>query len=352
MDEQTQLTWQQLLDSIGDTYDKSEGYLVSDIFKSVAIVIKDLRDELEAVKAQLNVETLAGDMLAAFIEQRKGIVRNKATYSQGVLTITGNGQVNIGDLFETKSGVQFKANEAKMIAGTGTIKVVCTVVGAVGNVPANQITMMPVTLPGITSITNNEPTIDGYEAESDESLRERYYIALSTPATSGNVHHYLQWAKDISGVGDARVFPVERGANTVEVVIINQDKQPASTSLVNEIQAYIDPGSTGLGNGQAPIGTKCYVVSASGLTINISLTVIKSAGYTNAQVQSSIASSITSYLKSIAFNSDYVSYAKIGEAILNSNGVADYSNLKVNNGTANISIGLKQVAVLGGVTVA
>ena len=27
------------------------------------------------------------------------------------------------------------------------------------------------------------------------------------PATSGNVYHYMQWAREVAGVGDSKIFP-------------------------------------------------------------------------------------------------------------------------------------------------
>jgi len=41
---------------------------------------------------------------------------------------------------------------------------------------------------------------------------------------------------------------------------------------------------------------------------------------------------------------------QVGAAILNTEGVQDYSNLLVNNGTANVVIGDQEVAIKGTVT--
>lgn len=349
-DEKVAALLDQLLSYIDPSYDKSEGYLIHDMLKSVAIVVSDLQGDLEGIQRLLDVDNLTGALLEAFVKQRKGIVRTPATYGSGILQVTGNGAVNVGDLFETPSGVQFAADEAKTITGSGTLRVKSILSGTVGNVPADQITQMPVTLPGITAATNPQPTDGGYAAETDDSLRERYYIAVRTPPTSANIYHYLQWAKEVSGVGGAKVFPVERGDNTVEVIIIDQDKQPAAQTLVDQVQEHIDPGSTGLGNGEAPIGAKCYVLSADPLILNISASVSSAGGYTIDEVRENIEDSITEYLKSIAFQLSYVSYARIGQAILDSVGVEDYAGLLVSGAIDNPQVGPKQVAVLGAVT--
>lgn len=343
---------QQLLDNISDAYDKSAGYIVYDLLKAFAIVMSDYDNEFERLKTLYDVDKLTGALLDTYVYQRKGIERNKATHAIGLLLVVGNGTINKGDLFETDSGIQFQATETKVISGSGTVAIAAILAGEIGNVGANQITQMPVTLSGITSVTNPAPTYDGFAAESDESLRERYYLAVRTPATSGNVNHYKQWATSVAGVGGVKVYPLSRGDNTVTLVIIDQNKQPASAALVAAVQDYIDPNSEGLGYGQAPIGAFCYVESAVALSVNISVTISKDSNYTDAQVHDLVVRALTDYLKSIAFESDYVSYAAVGNVIYNCEGVMDYSNLKINGTTNNVNIGDKQIAVLGGVTIA
>lgn len=348
--------YQQLINQISDDYDKSEGYLISDMLRSVAIVFANLYAKQDEIEALLDVDKLTGDLLTKFVLQRRGIKRNEATHAVGQVSVTGNGgTVNTGDLFETANGIQFRATETKTITDNGTVNIECVTAGSVGNVPANQIRQMPVTLSGITGVTNPAATHDGYEAESDDDLRSRYYEALQQTATSGNISHYIAWAKAISGVGDVKAFPVDNGVQggiaEVDVVIIDQDKLPASPSLVEQVQEYIDPDSEGLGYGQAPIGAKCYVYAATAKTLNISLSITKSNDYTLEQVQQNIEDSITAYLASIAFQSTYVSEAKIGSAILDSAGVLDYSNLLINGQSGNITVSEREVAVLGGVTI-
>ena len=69
------------------------------------------------------------------------------------------------------------------------------------------------------------------------------------------------------------------------------------------------------------------------------------------EVHSKILKRISSYLRDVSFANGYVSYAKIGQTILNTDGVDDYSNLKINSKTENITISETEIAVLGGVAV-
>lgn len=69
-----------------------------------------------------------------------------------------------------------------------------------------------------------QPVID---QETDDELRARYYIKIQTPATSGNAYHYRLWSKEVSGVGDAKVYPLWNGNGTVKVLIIDSNKTGA-----------------------------------------------------------------------------------------------------------------------------
>lgn len=340
-----------MLESVSVNYDKLPGSFIYDALAPAAEQFEKTDQSIDFVKDKLDIENLSGDELAQRIKERTGIERKQATAAIGSVTLTGTGSISIGDLFETAGGIQFKAIEAKNIAVSDTVNIEAVVPGSGGNVPANSITLFPVTLNGFTTVTNSAPTYDGFDAEKDVDLLDRYYERIQTPATSGNKAHYLNWAKEVSGVGDARVIPLWDGDNTVKVVIIDSDKKPASSAIVSAAQEHIDPGITGEGKGEAPLGAFATVVSATGVPLNISVTVSLSTGYTQQQATSNITASLTQYFKDIAFTESIVSYAKVGSAILASDGVQDYSGLTLNGGISNVAIGNEQVAVLGTVTV-
>ena len=67
---------------------------------------------------------------------------------------------------------------------------------------------------------------------------------------------------EVTGVGGVQVYPLDQGAHTVGVVLVDQFGEPASEELVEQVQTHIDPDSKGIGEGEAPIGAYCYVSAA------------------------------------------------------------------------------------------
>lgn len=342
---------EEMLKSMPDEYLKTVGTFTYDLNKTYALQGAEYDKRIEELWNFFDIHRLKNSELDKRVLQLQGLKRKEATYAVGEVTVTGIGTIIKGDLFETKNAVQFKAAETVEIINVGNVKIEAVKAGETGNVGAKAIILMPVTIQGIKSVINEKATYDGFDAETDESLLDRYDIKVQMPATSGNVYHYMQWAREISGVGNSKVFPLWNGKNTVKVVIINDMQQPASIELVEKVQNYIDPkgknnDTWGCGMGEAPIGAYCTVKTATPKKINISITLKKEEGIELDILKERIKQSVIEFLQSIAFKKDYVSYALISNAILETSGVIEWSELKINNEVNNILIGEEEVAVL------
>lgn len=334
-----------LLSNISDEYDKTEGSFFSDITEAHAIEFAEQNKVSEEILDKSFIDTSYGVYLdRKVIEQ--GLIRKQATQSTGYVTITGQegAEIKIGDKVASDT-VTYTVQENKTIDSTKNVivKVESDEFGEKGNCPVGAIKYFPVTIPGVVTVTNAEKFDNGYNAETDDSLRKRYLEKIQTPPTSGNKYHYLNWAKEVTGVGDAKVFPLWNGNGTVKVVIINSNKCGADTNLINAVSTHIEDNR--------PIGATVTVISAIEKAINITATLtIDANNYTLDQVKTNIQSNVTKYLADISFTETSVSYAKIGSLIIASNGILDYSGLTVNGGTANIQVGAEEVAVIGTIT--
>ena len=123
------------------------------------------------------------------------------------------------------------------------------------------------------------------------------------------------WAKEVSGVGDAKCLPLWNGNGTVKVIIINSDKGIASEELILEVTNHIEENR--------PIGAEVTVESAEPLVIDISVSLVLPNGVEIATAKEKVSENITKYLQKNAFSSTYISYAQIGGCILSCDEVKD-----------------------------
>lgn len=331
----------QMLSRISADYDKSEGEFFYDAIDPVAIELEKSYEAQGGILDNAFVGTAAGEYLDRKCAEL-GIVRRAATKSTGQVEITGaqGAAIPKGALVATEL-VSFVIAEEKTIGAGGavSVQVECTEYGSIGNVPASTIKYFPVTLEGLTAATNPAPFVNGFDAETDESMRERYKLKATAPATSGNKAHYELWAKEVTGVGGAKVFPLWDGAGTVKIIICNANKRAADGELIGQVEAHIEK--------ERPIGASVTIESASEKAISITATIVLAHGVDIGQVKTALEDALTNYFMDAAFVDSYISYAKIGSILYDVYGVADYSALKVNGGTGNVMLTETEMPALG-----
>ncbi|WP_432662454.1 baseplate J/gp47 family protein [Wukongibacter baidiensis] len=335
-----------MLSKVTGNYDKTEGSFLYDVMKTVAIELENTNEKMEIVKEKLSIENLENEELQKRVHEKTGIERRSATKASGYVMITGTvgSTIKEGDLVASDT-INFIVTETKTIENTGEIEVLveCEEYGIVGNVPAGSIKHFPITISGITSVSNDEDFSNGYAAESDEELLDRYYEHIRTPATSGNKYHYRNWSKEVPGIGEAKVFPLWEGKGSVKVVIIDSNRRAINdSSLIDKVFSHIEENR--------PIGAKVTVLSGTEKPITIDAEVRLIQGYSIDKVQSAFEEALTKYFKDIAFVENYVSHALIGNILLGIPGVKDHSNLKINNELSNIDLEEEGTPVLDSVS--
>lgn len=336
---------ERMLNGISDTFDKSNGGFVYDVTNSIAIVVDEQSVKSDETLNKLNVDNLAGSELQRFVYQRAGVIWKSATFATTIVKLIGspNQTVSVGSLVAAED-IFFEITESTSLDENGIryVQVTCQQSGPIGNVPVGAINTLPVTLDGITSVINENAVTNGYAAESDESLRQRYYDKLQRPGKAGNANHYREWALSVVGVGKVKVYPLWNGPLTIKVLIVDANIELPSEELISAVFNYIES--------ERPFGAIVTVDGASGLTINISVDITIAEGLTVEDVREPLTTKLTMYLKSLVFSVDYVSVAQIGKIILEVDGIIDYTNLTINGGTGNIVIPDGSIPILGTVT--
>lgn len=276
------------------------------------------------------------DMIAS----EEGLERKQATKAGGYVTVKGDSGAQIikGSLFATVNDGKFYTLEDAVIGPEGTVrcKVEAGESGAAGNVEPETIIQIPMSIPGVVEVTNENETTGGYDEESDAALLERYYIKVRMPAVSGNRYHYLQWALEVPGVGSAKVFPVWSGPGTVKVTIVDSNNESADEALIKATYDHIEE--------QRPIGATVTVATAIAREIDVSA---KTEGEADVEAFEEL---LTAYFKSIGFKDTKVSIAKIGKLLLETAGVRDYDDLMICGQAENIELGEEEFPAVGRVT--
>ncbi|MCK9479977.1 MAG: baseplate J/gp47 family protein, partial [Firmicutes bacterium] len=166
-----------LLSNISSEFDKSVGSFFYDTQKPLAMELEGIYTKLSEILLNGFAATAKGEYLDKKVAEQ-GITRKAATYASGTVTVSGNvgAVISSGDKVASDTLV-FTVTQTKYIESTGNVSVgvICDTAGKVGNVPIGAINRFPVTISGLISVTNTSSTSGGFDEESDDELRERYF---------------------------------------------------------------------------------------------------------------------------------------------------------------------------------
>lgn len=184
--------------------------------------------------------------------------------------------------------------------------------------------------------------VDRLEGESDEELRQRTLKKLASSPTSGNADHYVQWCCSVPQVLRAKVLPLNRGAGTVDVLVVDTDGRAPESDVVQEAQTVVDE--------QRPVGVDAHVVAPREQEVDISASVTLMDGAQLAPVQAQLEAGLADFLKEIALNTQTVSYAKALRLLLDCDGVADVTGFTLNGSDESLELGKDTIGVRGTIT--
>jgi uncharacterized phage protein gp47/JayE len=339
---------QRMLDRVPDDIDKREGSIIYDALAPAAYELASMYFALDSNLRAVFPDTATDDNLDA-ITSPFGETRKQATYSVRKGLFYGSGSTALDVPLGSRFSIAGLNYTVLLKLAIGQFELQCDTAGVVGN--QNFGTLLPLDyIDGLVSATLTDVLIPGDDMESNEEYRARFLQQVRLPSTSGNKADYVKWALEVDGVGGVQVIPLWNGAGTVKMFVIDTDKNPASTQLVQNAQNYISP-TPGTGEGKAPVGATVTIVAATAVTINVTATVVRNGSRTLAQIKTDFEAALTSHLGGIAFGIDpSVKYAKVGAILLNVLGVQDYTALQLNGTTGNIAVGQGAVAVKGTVT--
>lgn len=337
-----------MLGRIKTDIDKSEGSFTFDAIAPAAIELAQTYIELDGILEKAFAQTSYGEWLEKRAEEY-GVYRKAGTRAYGAVTFYGADGTAVpeGTLVQTEAGLQYETvKEITIAQGNAIVNIRAVTEGTQYNIPARTISQLPVQLTGITKVENTGPIVEGRDMESESDFIQRLLLKVRKPATSGNKNHYRQWALEVPGIGDSKVFSLWNGAGTVKVLVVDSNRNPLNPEgeLLKIVRDYI--------NDNRPLGADVTVESARRLDINIAANVEVEKDHSMDLIMQEFKTKIVAYLKSITFLDNFVNYLQIGKILVDTDGVKRCHSMKVNGGTDDIEIDAEECPVLNEVNIA
>ena len=310
----------------------------------------------------------------------RGLTRIEATANKRVLSIVADPGVRIpqGYTFtsvvvdEEGNPIEFTADHETIFLSEEAVdvRVTCKLTGPIGNIMEGGDFILQPPIAGVTSIMDKGTVVLAADRETADEAWTRILDKAEFPDTGGNVNDYRRWVIDgfykDYGVTIGKVLVDmcwdknngSDGRGSVRIVCVGDDYEPVDASILADIKEYLDPAEfAGYGYGKAPGGAVVTVITGTPLLIAVSAKVIYERNVDRAVVLQNFKDRLTDYIHSRVFDRDEdtkklspVAYNKIGAILGTLEGVANYSNLTVNGGTADIKIEPYQIPKLGEVT--
>lgn len=346
---------QRMLARVPDDIDKREGSIIYDALAPTAYALAKQNFMLCYLSNLFFGDTAEGHWLDRVVNDF-GLTREAATCSVRQINCTDRA----GAAFTAPVGTRFAINELTFAVteqlAPGKCKAVCEQAGTQGNCYSGAI--LPAdNLNGLgAAVLTPEPLIPARDAETDEALRERFYLSVRQMPFGGNKADYREKTLSIDGVGACAVFGAAdgMGAGNVGVVIGDENGNRATQTLVSHVQQMFGQS----GNGLAPIGHNVQVATCVDYTVDVTAWLTLKSGVSIAIVQPVAQAAIRDYIENISFDSNIVFRAKVITAILNSHdAILDVSSLELGprNSDSNITLSKAfanyQVPVVGSINV-
>lgn len=327
--------------------DTRQGSVYFDACMGHILRVAKFYEDLRMAFQMFSDESCSGEVLEEKAAQRS-VYRKQATpsYYEGVFEGVPVSEL-VGDRFLV-NGYYFT-----LVAYQEGYYLQAQTVGSETNqIPSGQPLIPMKNTIGLISATIGERYQAGTDTEGDESLRQRYQKAMALPAENGNKQQYKKWCEAYEGIGKAIILPLEKGENTVVALLISSEGRRVTDALKKQIQEEIDPEAAGLGEGKAPIGCHFYAQSVEEREIHISFMAELSVGYTKEAAITCTKKELSAYLKQLALDTPenqeiIIPYVKVVGILANIPAIWDFSDLKLNGVSENITIAVGSVGVLG-----
>lgn len=309
--------------------DTNQGSIYRDACDGHITRVAKFFDDLSQVSEIISINTCTGDVLDERLYEH-GMARTPADDTAAAYKVVFVGaEPEEGDVMACDDH-DFTAN--KDSDGNWLLTSVETGTALNGLVPGLPV-VPEIDVDDMISATLGELVTPALDMEDDDSARTRLLERLSRQTGNGNKSDIENWCKSIDGVGAAIVTPCWNGAGTVKAVIISTDGGVPSDDVINAVQAYIDPGATGMGEGMAPIGCTFTAAPARASIFTVTATIVLASNAVITAVQSDFENRLKDYFKTCNLNGNgnvKFTKSKILSLLLTTDGVSECQDLVTN----------------------
>jgi uncharacterized phage protein gp47/JayE len=325
------------LSLVGAVLRRSVVYVLSRVVAGAAHM---LHGHLEWTSRQLFADT-ADEAYLLRIGSLFGVERTAAAFAEGTVTLTGtNGSIiPAGTVLLRSDGAEYTTDAQVTISGgTATAAITASEAGEDGTLGVGVSLSFESPIPGVDSTgTVASSTQDGTDQEAVEDYRTRVVDRMRSPPHGGTETDYVAWAKEVSGVTRAWVYPGANGAGSVVIRFVrDNDVSPIPDSgEVTSVQEYIDD--------RRPVTAAVTVMAPTSSTLDFDVTITPNNSATRAAVEAELRD----LLDRVAEPGGTILLSDVETAVRTAAGVTDRT---VNDPTADVVLATGQFPIIGTVT--
>lgn len=233
-------------------------------------------------------------------------------------------------------------------AGTAsaTVPVQAVTLGTGGNVAANTISQIVGAVPGIDTVNNAAAFTNGIAAESDAAVKARFQV----------------WQENLAQGTAGAVGAAVESVQADLTYTITENETPSGTYSPGSFVVTIDDGSGATPSGTVatvanavnavrPIGSTAYVLAATMLAANVSITLTVAAGFSVPAAQAAVNAALVAYIGGLPVGAT-MPYSIIAKLAYDAySGVQNVTSITLNGAAADLVPTQAQVVRAGVITV-
>lgn len=216
-----------------------------------------------------------------------GIERQPATFAEVEIAITFTAAATLpaGTVFQRVDGSEYTLNADvdALAAGTETGVITSETAGSTFNLVSGDIVSLQSAVANISGdAVAGTTTVEGEDTELDPSYRQRIVDRIQQPPAGGTPNDYITFARSVSGVTRAWVFPGHLGEGTVGVSFVQDNDADIipSAAEVEAVQTAVDLAK--------PVTANATVFAPDETVVNFSIALKPNTAVVRAAVEAEI----------------------------------------------------------------